>query len=289
MRLWLPPATTATATAALTWQAWTASDFHLVFFAGMVFSTVTIVAGLFFLTPYGKLSETSALGNALAIDLDPRWGWFFMELPATLFFWGTYLQTPHRADPLPMALAALWGLHYLNRGWVFPALIRVAKGKKASFSLTVVVIGWLFTSMHGYLSAKWYGEVGSHLHGESPAWLSNPLFWFGLVAYQASFWTVVHSEHIQRNLRSANPAPNEPQYKIPFGGAFQLVTNPTYFFELSGWLAFMLMTLNPGGLVVFLTSCGNLVPRAFQTHAWYLAKFGDKYPRSRKVLIPFVL
>lgn len=51
-----------------------------------------------------------------------------------------------------------------------------------------------------------------------------------------------------------------------------------------GWA---IMTLNPGGLVIFLVSFANLVPRAVRTHQWYKEKFDD-YPKNRKALIPFV-
>lgn len=51
-----------------------------------------------------------------------------------------------------------------------------------------------------------------------------------------------------------------------------------------GWA---IMTLNPGGLVIFLISFANLVPRAVRTHHWYKEKFDD-YPKNRKALIPFV-
>ncbi len=182
---------------------------------------------------------------------------------------------------------------YGNRGFFFPLSIRVAPGKKSSFSLTVVTIGWVFTALHGYLNATWYTRIGTHLFtagsGQWPAWASSPVFLSGLALYQFSFWATVHSEYIQRNLRSASPSKEEPAYKIPRGGFFELVTSPTYFFELLGWLAFALMTLNPGGLVVFCVSAANLVPRAFQQHEWYLRKFDNYHLLNRKALIPFVI
>ena len=259
--------------------------------AGLAFAAAAAAGSLVFKSPYGKLTEGSALGGAMpALNLDPRLGWFLMELPATLSFWYFFLtsRAPHARDPLPVFLAALWGLHYANRGFFFPLSIRVAPGQKSSFSLAVVVIGWAFTALHGYLSATWYARLGDHLHLRDRAWLATPWFWIGLVTYQVSFWMTIHSEHIQRGLRSARPAPDEPRYKIPRGGAFEWCTCPTYLFELTGWLGFALMSLNPGGLVVLLVSAANLVPRAAQTHQWYLDTF-DEYKKLRRArLVPFV-
>ena len=50
----------------------------------------------------------------------------------------------------------------------------------------------------------------------------------------------------------------------------------------------MSATWSLAGVVIFLITAGNLVPRAFATHKWYREKFAD-YPSGRKALIPFVV
>ena len=76
--------------------------------------------------------------------------------------------------------------------------------------------------------------------------------------------------------------------RIPHGGAFRWVSSPQYLGELTAWAGFSIMTWGLPGVMIFLISAGNLVPRAFQTHRWYREKFPD-YPRERKALIPHVL
>lgn len=50
------------------------------------------------------------------------------------------------------------------------------------------------------------------------------------------------------------------------------------------------LTWSIPGFAVLLISSFNLVPRAFQTHKWYLEKFGDEYKKlNRKVIVPFIL
>ena len=78
------------------------------------------------------------------------------------------------------------------------------------------------------------------------------------------------------------------RYSIPQGGGFKYVSNPQYLGELVGWFAWCLWSYNPGGVVVFLISVVNLVPRAFEQHKWYKNKF-DNYPAERKALIPFIM
>jgi 3-oxo-5-alpha-steroid 4-dehydrogenase 1 len=260
-------------------------DYFIAVQAGLLFALFTILGCVVFPVPYGKMAENSAVSF---VTIDPRVGWWLMELPATLSFLYFYPQGQHAREPVPLLLAALWCLHYGNRGWFFPWSIRVQPGQKASFSLVVILSGWFLTALHGYLSARWYSDLGTHLTRE---WLASPLFLAGLGLYQLSFWTTVHAEHVQRNLRSRDPAVarTEPRYKVPYGGAFQYCTSPAYCFELVGWFAFALMSWNPGGLVVTLVTASNLVPRAFQNQAWYRDKFGAHYPADRAAIFPFIV
>jgi 3-oxo-5-alpha-steroid 4-dehydrogenase 1 len=259
-------------------------EYRTVFYCGLLFALVALVGCLVVESPYGKLQANGLIPASLS--LNPRFGWFLMELPATLSFTYFYFTSPNKWNPVSLFFACLWYLHYGNRGFYFPFTIRVSSGSKANFSLLVILAGWMFTSLHGYLSANWYGRVGQHLDS---SWLMEPQFIVGFIGYQLSFWITIHSEHIQRNLRSLKPKVDEPRYKIPRGGMFDYITNPTYFFELTGWFFFALMTSNPGGLLVFVVSCINLIPRAFQQHNWYLKTFGSEYPKERKVLVPFAL
>jgi 3-oxo-5-alpha-steroid 4-dehydrogenase 1 len=180
----------------------------------------------------------------------------------------------------------LFLIHYSNRGLFFPFTIRVSKGQTQSFSIIIVLFGWVVTTIHGYLSGKWYSDINIGLADTESAIL-KPYFIVGFLIYEFGFINTLYSEYIVRNLRTNKPG--EPRYKIPRGGGFEYVTNAAYFFELTAWFGFALMTLNPGGLYIFLVSCANLVPRAFQTHAWYKKTFGDDYPKDRRVIIPFIL
>jgi len=174
----------------------TKATFDLAVQAGLLFALFTILGCLLFPVPYGKHAESSSVAF---FTMDPRLGWWLMELPATLSFAFFFPKGSHANEPMPMLLACLWALHYGNRGWFFPLSIRVQPGQKASFSLVVILSGWFLTALHGYLSATWYSEFGSHLTKD---WMRSPLFWCGLIIYQTSFWTTIHAERIQRNLRS---------------------------------------------------------------------------------------
>ena len=80
----------------------------------------------------------------------------------------------------------------------------------------------------------------------------------------------------------------EKVYRVPEGGLFKYITNPSYFSELLSFAGFAIATWSLGAVFVLVVSAANLIPRAFQVHRWYQAKFPD-YPSERKVLIPFVV
>lgn len=247
-----------------------------------VYVALIVIGGLIMPAPYGRFAS-----DKMGFSLSPRLGWFLMELPATLSFVFFYFQGEKRFELVPMIFLGIWLLHYGNRGFVFPFFMRVAKGAKGSFGLLVVVAGWFVTVMHGYLNAVFISQLGEHLN---QAWLTDPRFIIGLCIYFFGFTMNVHSDAIIRNLRSKEEVERgDKVYRIPQGGLFRYVSNPSYLTELLSFTGFAIATWSLGAVFVLLVSAANLIPRAFQVHKWYKEKFGDEYPKDRKVLIPFIL
>lgn len=255
--------------------------FDTILLIALAMPPVTVVALRFMKAPYGRFSEGPAWAS-----VDPRLGWFLMELPATVFFWFFYLQGPRASAQVPMILAGIWTIHYLNRGFLFPLSLRVPKNGGATFGLLVMVSGMVVTAIHGYLNGTFFSRLGGHF---TEAWLTDPRFILGVAIYYSGFVLNVHSDAVLRRLRTPEEiARGEKVYRIPEGGGFRLVTNPSYLGELMMWSGFALFTWSLPGLFILSITAANLVPRAFATHRWYREKF-DQYPKQRKVLIPYVL
>jgi len=255
------------------------STYDLVLTLGFVYVGLVIVAAPFVATPYGRFAS-----DKFGINLGPRLGWFLMELPATLVFFAVFFCGSHWSEPVPLVFAAMWALHYANRGFYFPLSIRAPKRAKGSFSLLVVATGWLATSMHGYLNAAYLSELGDYR-----GWFSDARFWAGLVFYYTCYAFTLHSDSVIRNLRTKEEvARGERVYRIPRGGLFRWVTCPNYLCEILGWAGFAVCTWSLGSVFVLGITIANLVPRALSTHAWYRERFAD-YPKQRKALIPFIL
>lgn len=253
------------------------SHFDTVLAIGFAFAAFTILGSLFVQSPYGRFAS-----DKYGVNFSPRFGWWLMEIPATVVFLAFYLQGPRALELTPLVLGAIWLIHYGNRGWFFPLSIRATPGKRASFSLMVMAMGMFVTAIHGYLNATFFTEYAPHLTRE---WLIDPRFIAGVIVYYTGFGLILSSESIMRRLRAPDGSGG---YKVPYGGAFRWVSSPQYLGELIAWAGFALMTWGLPGVMIFLISAGNLVPRAFATHRWYREKFPD-YPADRKALIPYVV
>ncbi|MCA9621615.1 MAG: DUF1295 domain-containing protein [Myxococcales bacterium] len=239
----------------------------------------TALFSAFVAAPYGRFGWLERGGN-----VDPRLGWWLMELPATVVFLVVFASGSHRDSPVALVFLGVWCVHYLNRGWLFPASMRVPEGRRKSFSAVVVVSGWLVTAAHGYLNAAYFTEYGHY----DVDWLTDPRFVLGMALYVTSLAGNVHADAVIRGLRPKDADEASTTYRIPHGGLYRYVSCPNYLFELTAWCGFALATWSLGAVFVLGISLANLVPRALATHAWYRRTFPD-YPSERRALIPHVL
>lgn len=82
--------------------------------------------------------------------------------------------------------------------------------------------------------------------------------------------------------------PGSSELKLPRGGLFELVTAPNYFCEISTWVGFnILVGLNFTGILFNLVGAWQMRQWALDKHRRYKKLFPN-YPKSRKVLVPFI-
>ena len=146
--------------------------------------------------------------------------------------------------------------------------------------VTVAAMAFLFNLLNNWVNARWISALGDY-----PAdWLSSTPFLVGSALFLGGFALNVTSDRTLRNLR----APGETGYRIPRGGAFELVTAPNYLGEIVEWTGWAILTWSPAGLAFALYTFANLAPRAVSHHRWYRERFPD-YPAGRKAFLPFLL
>lgn len=248
---------------------------------GFVFALLILVSSFFGTAQYGGRFSRSDKG----LKFGSKVGWVVMEFPALVVFPVIFFMGRNAFETVPLFFLAIWMMHYSNRALVTPLLMRVQPGSKSSFDISVILLGWLSLTLHSYFNAAYISEYGEHY---TVSWFQDPRFLVGLAIYLFGFILNVRSDSILRNLRSKNPSPDEPRYKIPYGGGFRWVSCPQYLGEIISFVGLAVMTWNLGALFVLAITVANLVPRAIYTHKWFHKTFED-YPAERKAIIPYLL
>jgi hypothetical protein len=209
-------------------------------------------------------------------NINNKLGWFLMEIPTVIIYFIYYLNGDRRFDIVPITFMVIWMIHYCQRTFIFPLLLR----GNLPMPITIIMMGITFNGVNTYLQARWIYTF-SHLY--QIAWLLNPFFIVGVFLFLVGFIINLHSDYIIRNLRE----PGETEYKIPYGGMFKYVSCPSYFGEITEWTGWAIMTWSLPGLIFAVWTFANLAPRAYTHHIWYIRTFPD-YPKNRKRLIPFI-
>jgi len=237
------------------------------------FSSALFFIILFFITAgYGQ-HQSKKWGPTINNKL----GWFIMEVPTVIIYLFYYLIGNRKARLVPIVFMIIWMVHYCQRTFIFPLLIR----GKHPMPITIIIMGLTFNGLNTYIQARWINTLSPNYH---VSWLLNPLFIIGFVIFFSGFFINLHSDHIVRNLRK----PGETEYKIPSGGMFRYISSPSYFGEITEWTGWAIMTWSFPGLIFALWTFANLAPRARSNHIWYKETF-DNYPKNRRALIPFIL
>jgi 3-oxo-5-alpha-steroid 4-dehydrogenase 1 len=251
----------------------TEAAFHTMLAWGTIATAAIVFTALFFITaPYGRHGR-----GGWGPEVSNRAGWIIMEAPAALSFIGFYVFGRHALEPAPLCLCALWMTHYLHRSLVFPFRLRSVR---RPFPLSVAAMAITFNIINAYLNARWISHLGDY----PTSWLRDPRFTSGVILFAAGMIINIQSDNILLSLRK----PGESGYRIPFGGAYRLVTMPNYLGELIEWAAWTIATWSLAGLTFFLFTFANLVPRAIANHRWYREQFSD-YPKERRAVIPWLL
>ncbi len=206
-------------------------------------------------------------------------GWVIMELPVVISFFIYWIFSERTFEITSLVLFSLFNLHYCQRTFIFPLLIR----GKEQIPWRIVLYGILFNSANAFMQGFWiFFLAPDSLY--TLLWLATPQFIIGVIIFLSGFVINLHSDHIIRNLRK----PGDTAFYIPRGGMFRYVTAANYFGEFTEWVGWAILTFSWAGFTLAFWTFANLAPRAHQHHKWYKEKFGDEYPKGRKRMIPFI-
>jgi 3-oxo-5-alpha-steroid 4-dehydrogenase 1 len=248
----------------------------------LAISVVTFLALHFVSAPYGRHGR-----GGWGKGIGARWGWLIMESPAVLVIALCFVVGSFGGGGTPVSIVsiiflAMWELHYVQRTFIFPFLMRGGGGGGSGrpFPLLLVFMAMTFNTINGYLNGRYLFHFAP---AYGAAWIADPRFIVGLALFLVGFVINLHADHVLRHLR----VPGESDYKIPKGGLFEYVSSANYFGELVEWTGWAVATWSLPGLAFAVFTAANLIPRARSHHAWYRSRFPD-YPKRRKAILPFI-
>jgi protein-S-isoprenylcysteine O-methyltransferase Ste14 len=245
-------------------------------FAALVILQFALAAatfiGLTFITaPYGR-----HMRSGWGPTVPARLGWVVMEAVSPIVFTAVFLAGSRRAEVVPLVFLALWQVHYLQRAFVYPFLMR--GGRRMPVLLVLLAVA--FNVLNAFINARWVSGLGEY----PLSWLADPRFLLGVAVFFVGYAINLTADRTLRGLRAAG----ETGYKIPHGGLYRWVSCPNYLGEIIEWCGWALATWSWPGLAFAVYTAANLGPRAVQHHRWYRKTFPD-YPVNRRALIPGVL
>ena len=237
-----------------------------------VIGAITFIAALKFKAPYGR-----HISEKWGLQIDNKWGWFFMELPAVLIPLIYIYINRDSIHSVSVFILGFYILHYINRVFIFPFRLKT-KGKK--IPILIALFAAIFNLINGSIMGHYFTSI-SHLDVN---WFTDIRFIIGVVIFFSGMYINHRSDTILINLRK----PGETGYKIPKGFLFNKISCPNHFGEIVEWIGFAILSWSLPGLVFVIWTMANLVPRSLNHHDWYKDNFRE-YPKDRKAVIPFVV
>lgn len=244
--------------------------------AVMAFLAVIVFISLFKVDAgYGKFYDKKwgpSVGNRL--------GWVLMESPVFIAMIVLWALSDRRDDIVRIVFLLIFELHYFQRSFIFPLLIR----GNSRMPLSIILMGVSFNTLNALMQGGWIFFISAP-ERYPLSWLWSPQFICGTLVFFFGMFVNIQSDSVIRHLR----APGDTSHYLPKGGMFRYVSSANYFGELLEWVGFAVLTWSAAGAVFALWTFANLGPRAFRIHQRYAEEFDDEFDsRHIKCIIPFL-
>lgn len=247
-----------------------------IFLLVMAVTALPVFIALFFIDAgYGKFYNPKwgpAVGNRL--------GWVLMESPVFFAMLALWWFSDMRGDVARIVFFLLFELHYFQRSFVFPMLIR-GKGK---MPLSIILMAVIFNLLNAAMQGGWIFYVSEPEH-YTAGWLESPQFIAGTLIFFAGMFINIQSDSIIRGLRK----PGDTRHYLPKKGLYRYVTSANYFGEFVEWCGFALLTWSWAGVLFAVWTFANLAPRAARIYERYKVEFADELDVKKvKRMLPFI-
>lgn len=248
--------------------------FHQILIGFSAVGLIVFIALFFVKAGYGMF-RTAQWGFSIPNKI----GWLLMEAPVFFVMLILWLQSDRSVLSVPFLFFLLFELHYFQRSFVFPFLM---KGK-SQMPVAIMLMGVVFNLLNGYIQGEWlFFLAPEDLY--SSDYLCRINFWIGILVFFLGMGINWHSDYVIRHLRQ----PGDTRHYLPEKGLYHWVTSGNYFGELLEWTGFALITSSPAAWVFVWWTFANLAPRAYAIRQKYREEFGVEAVGKRKCLIPYI-
>ena len=245
------------------------------FLLGMSVVALMVFIALYFIKAGYGMFRTKGWG----LSVNNKVAWMLMEAPVfivmLLMWWGS----DRRSFPVIVVFFLLFQLHYLQRAFIFPFLM---KGK-SRMPVAIMLMGITFNLLNGFMQGEWIFYLSPPAYYDN-GWFATPQFITGTVLFFAGMAINLRSDYIIRHLRK----PGDTKHYLPDKGMYRYVTSGNYFGEIVEWTGFALLTFSLAGLVFAWWTFANLVPRANAIWHKYRGEFGVEAVGKKKRVFPYV-
>lgn len=246
------------------------------FLAIMSITALVVFVSLYFVTAgYGKFA-TKKWGPTVNNKL----GWVLMEAPVFITMCLLLYFSNRPVSTAVLVMFGLFQLHYFQRSFIFPFLL---KGN-SRMPLSIILMGVVFNILNAFMQGGWLFYIcPEDMYNAS--WISTPQFIVGTIIFFVGMFINIQSDSIIRGLRK----PGDTKHYLPKGGMYNYVTSANYFGEIVEWTGFAILTWSLSGAVFAWWTFANLVPRAASIYDRYIAEFGQEVKdRNLKRVIPWI-
>ena len=237
-------------------------------------AVVVFVALQFFEAGYGYLFD-----RRYGPPVNNKVGWVLMESPVFVAMCILWAMSDRQWATVPLVLFSMFQLHYFQRSFIFPLLMR----GKSKMPLGIVLMGMVFNTLNALMQGGWIFYLAPADYYAD--WFAKPYIYVGVLLFFAGMFINMQSDYIIRHLRKEG----DTRHYIPRGGAFRYVSSANYFGELLEWTGFAIASWSWAGVVFVLWTFANLAPRSASRYKRYAKEFGEEFTSlGRKRIIPFI-
>ena len=191
------------------------------FLLTMTIIAVLVFIALHFVTACYGVFYNKKWGPAVPNKL----GWILMESPVFIVMILLCIISERSTNIVCLIFLILFEIHYFQRSFIFPFLIR----GKSVMPLSVILMGVVFNVLNAVMQGGWIFYVAPENMYEL-SWLATPQFIIGTFVFFTGMIININSDYIIRHLRK----PGDTKHYLPKKGLFKYVTSANYFGEFVG-------------------------------------------------------